>query len=126
MSRVLVVGAGMAGTAATVAARAAGAEVTVVAPGPGATAFCRGVAWATERVLPEGWAIPRVLPEHAPHPSFPLAEELFARTPEGSWLSTVLGELVWAPWAMPQQALGAIRSGARGGGGGACGGRRPS
>lgn len=89
MSRVLVIGSGMAGTAAALAARRAGAVVTVVAAGPGATAFSSGVAWGRGAAA---------------------AMDGFEAASGGS-LSNVLGELATVAQAAPQQAHGVIRPG---------------
>ena len=94
MTRVLVIGSGMAGSAAALAAKAAGAEVTVVAAGPGATAFSSGPVWS--------------------HVVGPVTRfDGFSAVPADSRLANVLGELRVADQAMEAQARGAIAQGVK-------------
>jgi len=94
LSRVLVIGRGMAGVAAALEARAAGAEVTVVGAAPGATAFCGGVVW------PES--------ERDDGPPSGALQGLFLACPKDARCTDGWGELREARLAQPAQAAGVL------------------
>ncbi len=128
MTRVLVVGGGVAGLTAALAAREAGAEVAIVSRGPGASALVSGAV----EVAPGGGPpveAARALADRLPgHPyarlrdrlgELPGALSLLRRSlsphlsEEGGRFVTPLGGVRPAALAQVSQAAGAIRAGER-------------
>jgi glycerol-3-phosphate dehydrogenase subunit B len=122
--RVLVAGGGMAGTMAAIAASRAGADVTLIARGPGASALSPGVldvAWPNSAAD---------LARRPGHPFFVLRESLggipdalamatqilsplFDGSPRDGWYATVLGTRRLAGSVQQSQAQGQLEEGKR-------------
>lgn len=133
MTRVLVIGGGFAGATAALAAREAGAEVTLAAGSAGATALCGGLVEVAAdplgRALPPLDAANELARRDPGHPfarlreslpSLPAALEFVRRRfaplfgAEGPGLfATVLGGVRAAAFAQAAQAAGALAAGKR-------------
>ncbi|HUB07277.1 MAG TPA: FAD-binding protein [Myxococcales bacterium] len=116
MKRVLVIGGGMAGAAAAFAAREAGAEVTLAARAPGATALCGGLievaADPLGRALPAREAADGLAARAPGHPYAALRARLGDLEPALALVGRRLAPFLVKGPALLATTLGGVRAGA--------------